>query len=154
MPDTPTELDPATQRALAVSLYNRVWTLLDRTDRSPEDDDDLVHTAHASRHLWTSIGDAKNHAIGEWQVSRVYAALGRGEPAVHHARRCLALSERVEGETWLLASAYEGLSRAYAAAGDDEAAREWKDKAVARLAEVADPEEREIIEQDIATLPV
>jgi DNA-binding transcriptional MerR regulator len=151
---SPAELDAVTQRALAVSLFNRVWSLLEQPDRSVVDDDELVNAAHASRYLWTSIGAATNHAIGDWQISRVYATLGRAEPAVHHARRCLALAQDVEGETWLLASAYEGLARAYAVAGDRAAALEWKAKAVARLGEVADADDREIVERDLASLPL
>lgn len=147
-------LDTESQTALAKALYNRVWEVLEKGDRTPADDEELVHTAHASRHFWTGVGDEKNRAIGDWQVSRVYSTLGRGEPAVHHARRALDHAQHVEGEAWLLASAYEGLARAYAVAGDRAAATEWKAKAVARLAEVADPDDREIVEGDIATLPV
>ncbi len=46
------------------------------------------------------------------------------------------------------------MARASAVAGDQAAAREWKSKAQAALAEVTEQEEREIVEQDIATLPV
>ena len=42
------ELDPATQRALAVALFNRVWELLEKADRTAEDDHELVNAAHAS----------------------------------------------------------------------------------------------------------
>ncbi len=148
------ELDPATQRALAVALFNRVWELLERADRTAADDQELVNSAHASRLHWTSIGTPRHLAIGDWQISRVYSTLGRPEPAVHHARLCLDNARVVTGETWLLASAYEGLARAYAAAGDRAAATEWKDKAVAQLELVTDPDDREIVEQDIASLPV
>lgn len=148
------ELDAQTQKALAAALFNRVWELIEKSDRAAADDDEMVNAAHASRLLWTGLGDAQNWAIGDWQISRVYAVLGRAEPAVFHARRCLAHSEQVEGQTWLLASAYEGLARAYAVAGDRAAASEWKAKAEQRLTEVEDPEDREIVERDIATLPV
>ena len=147
-------LDADSQKALAKTLYNRVWELLEKADRTAAEDEELVHTAHASRHFWTGIGDEKNRSIGDWQISRVYSVLGRGEPAVHHARLCLQHAQQVEGEEWLLASAYEGLARAYAVAGDRAAAQEWKAKAIARLLEVADADDREIVEGDIATLPV
>jgi DNA-binding transcriptional MerR regulator len=152
---TPTaDLDPQTQRALAAGLFNRVWELLERTDRTADDDQELVNAAHASRLHWTGIGGAKEKAIGDWQISRVYSVLGRGEPAVHHARLALSYAGAVEGEPWLLASAYEGLARAYAVAGDAHAAAEWKAKAVARLEEVTDADDREIVQADIDTLPV
>jgi DNA-binding transcriptional MerR regulator len=149
-----TELDKQTQKALAASLFNRVWELLEKADRTSADDDEMVNAAHASRYLWTDIGDAQNWAIGDWQVSRVYAALGRGEPAVHHARRSLDHAVQVDGQPWLLASAYEGLSRAYAVAGDRAAATEWKQKAEERLTMVDDADDREIVERDLATLPI
>ena len=148
------DLDPQTQHALAGALFNRVWELLEKADRSSDDDQELVNAAHASRYHWTGIGGAKEKAIGDWQISRVYSVLGRGEPSVHHARLCLASATQVEGEEWLLASAYEGLARAYAVAGDTHAASEWKAKALARLEEVADADDREIVQGDIDTLPV
>jgi DNA-binding transcriptional MerR regulator len=149
-----TELDPQTQRSLAAGLFNRVWELLEKSDRTADDDQEMVNSAHASRLHWTGIGGAKEKAIGDWQVSRVYSVLGRGEPAVHHARLALGYATQVDGETWLLASAYEGLARAYAVSGDMHAAAEWKAKAVTRLDEVTDPDDRQIVQADIDTLPL
>jgi len=149
-----TELDGQTQKALAATLFNRVWELLEKASRSSSEDDQMVNAAHASRYLWTDIGDAQKWAIGDWQVSRVYSVLGRAEPAVHHARRCLEHAGQVNDQPWLLASAYEGLARAYAVAGDAAVALEWKAKAERQLTDVSDAEDREIVERDIATLPV
>ena len=69
------------------------WTLLEKTDRTPAQDDEMLHAAHASRYHWGEIGDPVNLARGEWQCSRVYAILGRAEPALWHARRCLEIDE-------------------------------------------------------------
>lgn len=153
-PPAPPDLDDATRRALAVGLYNHVWTLLETPDRTPDQDDELIHAAHASRYHWGEVGEPLQRAIGEWQVSRVYSTLGRADPALHHARRCLALAEEHELERWLFASAFEGLARAHAAAGDRAEATRWKARAEAAARDIAAPEERQIIEGDIATLPV
>src|SRR5437762_24505 len=86
----------------------------------------MLHMAHASRFHW---GEAPEHEIvnlgrGEWLVSRVYALLARGEPAVWHARRCLEHVEAAGTGDWDLAYAYEALARAHAVAGNaDESAR-------------------------------
>jgi hypothetical protein len=72
-------------RRLAVELFNHVWTLLELASRTPEQDDELVHAAHASRWHWSKAGTTVNLARGEWQISRVYAVLGRAEPALWHA---------------------------------------------------------------------
>lgn len=151
---TLSELDSVTRRSLASGLFNRVWELLEQPDRTTADDEELVHAAHASRWFWTAEGTAKERAIGDWQISRVYATLGRGEPAVHHARVCLGYAQQVPDETWLLASAYEGLSRAYAVSGDRAAALEWKGKALAQLELVEDADDRDIVARDIDSLPV
>jgi DNA-binding transcriptional MerR regulator len=149
------QLDPASRRELAVGLFNYTWTMLETPNRSVEQDDEMVHAAHASRYHWGEIGEVVNLSRGEWQCSRVYAVLGRGEPAVHHARRCLEINEahRDEIEDWELGSAYEALARAYAVAGDAEASAGWRAKATAELDRIADAEDRQILEQDLATLP-
>ena len=89
------------RRQLAVDLFNHVWTLLGTPGRSPETDDEMIHAAHASRCHWGEVGSPANLGRGEWQISRVYATLGRSEPALYHARRCLAYVEAGGGtEDW------------------------------------------------------
>jgi DNA-binding transcriptional MerR regulator len=154
-PPAAPELDVATRRALAVGLFNHTWTLLEKTDRSAAEIDEMIHSAHASRYHWGEVGEAVNLGRGEWQCSRVYAVLGRGEPAIWHARRCVEIIEADDDrEDWDLAAAYEAMARALAVSGDLRGAAEWKVKAEAALAAIAEDEDREQIGQDIATLPV
>ena len=86
-------LDATVEQRLAARLFNRVWELLERTDRTAAEDDEMLHAAHASRHHWGQVGEPVHWARGEWQCSRVYAKLGRAEPALYHGRRCLELGE-------------------------------------------------------------
>ncbi|MFL5736268.1 MAG: MerR family transcriptional regulator, partial [Actinomycetota bacterium] len=112
------EMEPSEERPLAAGLFNETWTLLERADRTADDDDRMVHVAHASRFHWGNVGSPENLAIGEWQISRVYAVLGRAEPALHHANRSLQLCrDRGVGDS-ALAYAYEALARASLVAGD------------------------------------
>jgi hypothetical protein len=85
MPATSFHLDPADQRQLAGGLFNHVRELLEQPGRSVADDDDMVHSAHASRYHWGQAGEPVHWARGEWLCSRVYALLGRAEPALHPA---------------------------------------------------------------------
>jgi DNA-binding transcriptional MerR regulator len=147
------DLDAADHRRLGKELFNLVWTRLETADRTVEQTDEMIHAAHASRYHWTVGGEPANRARGEWQCSRVYAVLGRGEPALWHARRCLEICEEFELGDWDLAAAYEAMSRASLICGDEAAAREWKDRGTAALDDVADPDDREPIEADLATLP-
>ncbi len=85
-PPGPPELDQATRRALAVGLFNHTWTLLETHPRTPAQDDEMIHAAHASRYHWGEVADDVHLARGEWQCSRVYAVLGRaGAGAVARA---------------------------------------------------------------------
>jgi hypothetical protein len=115
----------------------------------------MLHAAHASRYHWGEVGEQVNLARGEWQVSRVYAVLGRAEPALYHARRCVEINEANADfrEDWELGSAYEAMARALAVTGDRAGSDEWKARAVAELATIQDAEDRQVLEQDIATLP-
>ncbi|MDQ6794009.1 MAG: hypothetical protein M3067_04135 [Chloroflexota bacterium] len=154
-PPGPPDLDEATRRALSVGLFNRTWTLLEKSDRTAAETDEMIHAAHASRYHWGEVGEGVNLARGEWQCSRVYAVLGRGEAALWHARRCVELNEaNLNREDWDLSSAYEAMARALAVSGDLGAAADWKARAEAACATIAEADDREAIGQDIATLPV
>jgi hypothetical protein len=146
------ENDP--ERRVAVDLFNHVWSLLEMDDRSPEQDDEMIHAAHASRHHWGRVGTALNAARGEWQISRVYSVLGRGEPALYHARRCLALTTEHGFGDFDLAYAYEALARASAVAGDRHAAIRYAEQARVVTEDVEDNDDRDLVLADIATLPV
>jgi hypothetical protein len=139
-------------RALAVGLFNDVWELLGTPDRTRELDGQMLHAAHASRFHWGMVGGPQQWAVGEWQCSRVYAVLGRGEPALHHARESLLICEETGLGDWVLAAAYEALARASGVAGDASGQASWLAKARQAVLAIADAEDREVIEADLATL--
>lgn len=140
-------------RRLAVELFNEVWRLME----AREDDERMLHAAHASAYHWGEAPECepKNRARSEWQVSRVYAVLGRGEPAVWHAEQCLAIcKEHPDGmEAWDLPFAYEALARAHGVSGDAEEARRYEARARELAERVADPEDREHLIEALSDLP-
>ena len=143
----------ALERAQAVALFNRTWSLLDMPDRSGSQDLDLIHCAHASRWHWGRAGGPQEWAVGEWQCSRVYATVGRAEPSLVHAQRCLALCVEHHLDGYIVASAHEALARAYLVGGDPVAARTERDRAAELAAALPDPADRAVVEGDLATLP-
>ena len=145
-------LEPERQRQLAKDLFNRVWELLESESRSAEDVDEMVHAAHASRYHWGVVGEPVNRVRGEWQCSRVYAVLGRAEPALWHGRRCLDLCDEHEIGDFDLAYAYEALARGHRAAGQVPEAEAYERLAVEAGERIADPEDREHFHGDLATL--
>ncbi len=139
-------------RQLGVDLFNEVWRLIE----SREDDERMLHAAHASAYHWSLAPECepKNRARSEWQVSRVYTVLGRSEPALHHAQRCLEICREHpdDMEDWDLPFAYEALVRAHRLAGLDEEARRCEEKARELGEQIADPEDREHFEEALAEL--
>jgi hypothetical protein len=143
----------ADHRQLGVDLFNDVWRLME----SREDDDEMLHAAHASAYHWSVASECepKNRARSEWLCSRVYAVLGRGEPALHHATRCLEITEQHADnvEDWDLPFAYEALARAHGVAGDAGESRRYAALARESGESIADAEDREHFVADLATLP-
>ncbi len=153
-PAEPGRLSPQDHRRLAVDLFNETWTLLDRASRTAAEIDAMIHTAHASRYHWQHAANStpNNLARGEWQCSRVYAVLGRGEPALWHARRVLEICEGNGIRDWDLAYAFEALARASRVAGDEDAAQEWLSRARAAADGIAEEDDREHLLSDLATI--
>jgi len=151
-------LDADSHRRLGTDLYNHTWTLLETADRTLEQVDEMILSAHASAYHWSKAGGTlANAARGQWQIARVYSTLGRGEPARWHAERRLALAEAAAAagvaDDWDVPAALEGLARAQAVAGDAAASRATAARARAAVARIADPEDRALIEQDLETVP-
>lgn len=146
------ELD---HRRLGVDLYNATWELLDRASRTPDDDDLMVATAHASAYHWSQAPGVRpsNVGRGHWLCSRVHATLGQADTAAHHAARYVAIARAGDVDDWDLAAALEASARAAAVAGDLDAAARLEAEAREALRSVADAEDRAVVEADLDTLP-
>ncbi|MGO4662679.1 hypothetical protein AB4Z14_12475 [Terrabacter sp. 2TAF16] len=142
-------------RRLAVDLYNATWELLEQTDRSPEDDDEMLARANASMYHWGRFEGVRpeNRGRGHWLVSRVHAVLGQPDAAAYHAGRYVTIARRGAGERWDLAAALEASARAAAVGGDFDAAERFEAEAREVLATMDDREDREVVEKDLASLP-
>jgi hypothetical protein len=151
MPAQPFTLEPGVERRLATRLFNRVWELLERADRTRDEDDEMIHAAHASRYHWGGAGEPVDRARGEWQCSRVYAALGRAEPALYHARRSLDLAEEHKLGPYDLGCAHEAIARAARLSGREAEAAQHVALARAAAEEVTDPEQQQVLLGDIDT---
>ena len=151
-------MTPEEHRRLGIELYNGTWELIERQDRTPDEDDEMLDRAHASAYHWLHAAGATaaNRARSQWLCSRVHAVTGQPEGALHHARRCLALVEghADEMEDWDLAGAYEALARAHLAAGDEEEARRLVELARAETRTIAEDDDRKHIEADLDALPL
>ncbi len=140
-------------RKQAASLFNHVWRLIEKKRRTPEEDEEMIHAAHASRYHWGVVGKPVQVAIGDWQVSHVYAVLRRSEPALYHARRCLAVCRAHRIDDFPLAFAYEALARASAVAGRARDRDRYLRQGRAAAARIRAEEDRKLVLSDLGTIP-
>ena len=140
------------RRKMAAETFNFAWSLIEKPDRTPDDDERMVHAAHASRFLWQEVGDAGNWAVGEWQVAHVYTLLGRTAEALHHAALALQTCEHHGVHDWQRAFAYEALARAHAHAGNAAERDRYLVLADAAGREIAEADDREHFFKQLATV--
>jgi tetratricopeptide (TPR) repeat protein len=137
-------------RHFAIQFNGETWGLLNRTERSKEDNDRMVLAAYASLRHWLEAGTGVHQQRGEWLIARVYSVLGVAESALYHATRCLELTERraTEMEDFDRAYAYEAMARANAVAGNRDEALKYIELAEKAGEAIADAQNKEIFDGD------
>ena len=140
-------------RQFGAGLFNRTWELIDKRDRSADDDAEMLLAATASRWHWGHVGGPEEIATGDWQVAHVASLLGFGDVARFFAGRNLDVAESSGWDGWRLASAHEGMARAMAASGDAEGRARHLDEARSALAREPDEEDKRVIGEQIASVP-
>jgi hypothetical protein len=142
----------ADSRRTAEALSGRVRQLLEKHRRTRDEADEMLHAAHASRHYLGLTGRPADLVRAEWQCARVYSTLGRAEPALYHARRCLELCDDVELEPPELARAYECVAHAAALAGDRRESRRYEQLARLVGTDIDDHDERDRLLADLSAI--
>ena len=142
---------PSTEvhRQMATQLFNDTWTLLDELNRTPAQDRQMLGAALGSYYHWTVVGNAKNHAVADWQVARVLVAIGQPELAQQFADQALRRAVDDNLGPFLVACGHEVLARVASFKGDDEARDNHVARAQDLLSVIADEEEREILQADL-----
>ena len=136
----------------AKSAFNLTWDLLNKEDRTEQDEARMVHAAHASRFHWAEVGTPLHWLRGEWQISRVYSVLGRPGAAIRHAQSSLDLCQANGIGDFDLAFAYEALARAYAIAGDTAKSQAYLRQAEQAGEEIDDEGNREYVAGELKTI--
>ncbi len=133
-------------------MFNKTWELLDRDDRTDEDDREMAAMALASRYHWRQAGEAKNHSISDWQVSRVFSVLGDAPMALSFGKAALEVAMESELAPFYVGFGHEAVARAAALAGDSAIRNDHLAKARAQAEAVEDAEERKMLTDDLETI--
>jgi hypothetical protein len=142
----------AAHRFFSADCFNKAWELIEKPDRTPEEDEQMIRLSQVSIWHWSQREDctSRNMSIGYWQASRIQALLGRADDARRYGRLCLQYSQ--QEPPLFLAYAYEALARAEQLARDEPLVEQYHAEAL-RLAEaVVDAEDRKFLLDDLNTI--
>lgn len=138
-------LDEAHEQ-FAKQFNGRVWALLEKEERSPEEDEEMLLAQSASLYHWRHVGTVVHEQRGQWMFSHLYAVLENPEKALEHATRCIEITQanRSLMADFDIAYAHEALARAHVLQGDVRRAKEHYSEAKRAGESISDPEDREI----------
>lgn len=142
----------AAHRFFSAHCFNAAWDLIDKPDRSADEDRAMAALTHASIYHWAQRPDVSplHLSVGYWQAARVAALLGHADEARRHAETSRAFAEGLA--PFYRGYAQEALARAARLAGDTAAAAEHLAHARRHAADVADGGERALLERDLDEL--
>ena len=146
----------AAHRYFAAFCFNSAWDLIDKPNRTPDEDERMLRLSLASTWHWTQRPDCTNTtlSIGYWQTSRIYALLNQPHNARRYGNLCLAASEDAAVEPFYRAFAYEALARAESVAGNLTLAAQHVSEGRRFAAEVTDAEDQKVVLTDLDTVPL
>ncbi len=149
------ECDPQTHRTLAIDANNSTWEILGKpvADISTDEAEEMTRRAYAAAYHWQRAEGAgpANAARADWLLSRVWSVRAQGGLALIHAQRCLETCTSAALVDFDLAYAHEAMARAYACLGSADECR--RHLAVAKAISINDPEDKKIVDSDLASEP-
>ncbi|NKB68477.1 MAG: hypothetical protein GKR89_15550 [Candidatus Latescibacteria bacterium] len=139
-------------RYFSASCFNSAWDLIDKTDRTPAEDEQMIRLNQTSIWHWTQRQDCTDQtmSVGYWQAARIYALLGRSAQARHYGQLCLQHSR--EEPPFFLAYAYEALARAEQTAGAVNKAEEYRAEAAWIAEKITDADSKKQLLDDLQTI--
>ena len=119
------------ERFFAIEFNGKTWDLLEKKNRTQEENEIMIDYAHSSLAHWRKAGKEINLQRGYWLLSRVYAVLEQADPSMENAIRCQEFTEAFpdQMEDFDIAFSFEALARGYALAGKKDEFRKYHDKA-------------------------
>ena len=144
----------AAHRYFSAQCFNRAWDLIDRADRTPQEDEEMIRLNQASIWHWTQRDDCTptNMSTGYWQASRIYAILGQVDNARRYGQLCLGASQGEDVPPFYLGYAYEALARAESVAGNRVKTEQYLNKAYKIAEQVGDADSKKWLLDDLGTV--
>ena len=81
----------AAHKYFSTFCFNSAWDLMDKSERTAAEDEEMLRLSLASTWHWSQREDCTqaNLSVGYWQTSRIYATLGQADNARRHGQLSL-----------------------------------------------------------------
>lgn len=138
-------------KQIASQCFNRVWEFLDKSERTKEEEEQMIHLAHTSFWHWTQVEDhtPTNLSIGYWQISRVYAVAGNGKQALYYANRCIEVSLDTAVLPFYIGYGYEAQARAFLILGQKDEVKNSYQQAMSFVENITNEESKQMLLKDL-----
>jgi len=142
----------AAHKYFSAHCFNKAWDLIEKTDRTPEEERLMVALNQASIYHWLQRDDCNHQrlSVGYWQASRIQTLLGNAGEALRLGEVCLSYSGELK--PFYLGYAHEALARAHGLAASPRESARHLGLALELAAKVGDKGERELLVADIEQL--
>lgn len=141
-------------RAQAIECNNSIWAMFE-AERTPANDEEMLRRAYAAAYHWQRArgANALNEARALYMLAKSYLLAGLPDRALHYADACMAgtVGAGELASDFDHAYAHEARARALLASGRQaDGLAAW---AAALAVEIADPEDKAIVDADFADAP-
>jgi len=144
----------AAHQFFAAHCFNAAWDLMEKSNRTAEENEQMLRLSLASHWHWTQRNDytAKTQSIAYWQTARIYALLSQADNARRYAQLCLKTGHNQDVAPIYLAYAYEALARAEAVAGNKQEMARYLAEARQIANTIAESDSKQQLLDDLATI--
>ncbi len=144
----------AAHKFFSAQCFNAAWDLMEKSQRTAEEDEQMLRLSLVSHWHWTQRNDytAKTQSIAHWQTARIYALLAQADNARRYAQLCLQASQSQDVPPLYLAYAYEALARAAAVAGNKQEMALYLDEARQIANTITESDSKQQLLDDLATI--
>ena len=140
------------EKWFGIECNNRAWALAESGTRTPGDDDEMLHCAHAAVHHWSKVGNEHNRALGAMLLGQVHALAGSGTLARRYAQEAFDYVMSRESPAWEVAFVHAILANAASATHEASLHAENYAKA-AKLGAALPEEDRVVFDRTFRVIP-
>lgn len=117
----------------AAETNNKTWDLIEKADRTPAENIEMIHLSHTSTYHWSQVGEPINEVRGQYLIAKVYFALNMLESACFWAEKTWNETVEMGLSSWDYVFGCEIMARVHASRANKEGFDELHAKAATAI---------------------